>query len=98
MNADPKRKPHRDDRDRACRARLYQEEALDDALKNTFPASDPVTVGPSTQPPAARYEIKGSAPDGARDRGKLLNNSGLARRAGEPSLCHVEEREYRLAY
>ena len=35
MNADPKRKLHKDDYDRAERARRHQEEALDDALKNT---------------------------------------------------------------
>jgi hypothetical protein len=44
MNADPKRKSHYDDLDRARSARRRQEEALDDALKNTFPASDPVSI------------------------------------------------------
>ena len=44
MNADPKSKPHQGDYDRAKRARRYQEEALDDALKNTFPASDPFSI------------------------------------------------------
>ncbi|MGP8101550.1 MAG: hypothetical protein ACLQHL_12470 [Candidatus Cybelea sp.] len=44
MNADPKRKSHYDDLDRAKGARRRQEEALDDALKNTFPASDPVSI------------------------------------------------------
>jgi hypothetical protein len=53
------RKPHQDDRERLRqekiererihqekveRERLRQEEALDEALKNTFPASDPVSV------------------------------------------------------
>jgi hypothetical protein len=42
MIADPKRKPQRDDGDSDKRRR--QEEALDEALKNTFPASDPVSV------------------------------------------------------
>ena len=42
MIADPKRKPHQDDGDSDKRRR--QEEALDEALKNTFPASDPVSV------------------------------------------------------
>ena len=37
MNADPKRKPHQGDHDRANRARRYQEEALDEALKTPFP-------------------------------------------------------------
>ena len=42
MIADPKRKPHQDDGDSDKRKR--QEEALDEALENTFPASDPVSV------------------------------------------------------
>ena len=37
-----KRKPHQDNGDRD--KRRHQEEALDEALKNTFPASDPVSV------------------------------------------------------
>jgi hypothetical protein len=40
MIGDPNRKPHRDDGDGERR----QKEALDEALKNTFPASDPVSV------------------------------------------------------
>jgi hypothetical protein len=55
MNAIPKRNPHRGDHDPANRARRYQEEALDDALKNTFPASDPVSIGQPT-PPAANHD------------------------------------------
>ena len=42
MIADPKRKPHQDNGD--SDKRRHQEEALDEALKNTFPASDPVSV------------------------------------------------------
>ena len=42
MIADPKRKPHQDNGDSDKRRR--QEEALDEALRNTFPASDPVSV------------------------------------------------------
>jgi hypothetical protein len=44
MNADLKHKRGYDDVDRAKRARMHQEEVLDDALKNTFPASDPVSI------------------------------------------------------
>jgi hypothetical protein len=46
MIADPKRKPHQDDGDGDGDGdkRRRQEEALDEALKNTFPASDPVSV------------------------------------------------------
>jgi hypothetical protein len=42
MIGDPKRKPHQDNGDSDKRRR--QEEALDEALENTFPASDPVSV------------------------------------------------------
>ena len=53
MIADPKRKPHQDDGDSDKRRR--QEEALDEALKNTFPASDPVSVEqPTTSGRACR--------------------------------------------
>jgi hypothetical protein len=41
MIADPKRKSHHDDGDSDKRRR---QEALDEALKNTFPASDPVSL------------------------------------------------------
>jgi nicotinate phosphoribosyltransferase len=44
MIADPKRKPHQGDGDGDGDKRRRQEEALDEALKNTFPASDPVSV------------------------------------------------------
>jgi hypothetical protein len=52
MNTDPKRK-----RDRMLteRSRQRQEEALDDALKNTFPASDPVSIE-QPAPPAADHD------------------------------------------
>jgi hypothetical protein len=48
MNADQKRKIHKGDYDRAQRARRRLEEALDEALKNTFPASDPVSIAVPT--------------------------------------------------
>ena len=52
MIADPKR-PHQDDGDSDKRRR--QEEALDEALMNTFPASDPVSVEqPTTSGRACR--------------------------------------------
>ena len=58
MKSRPKlrRKLQRGDRDRADHARrLDQEEALDDALKNTFPASDPVAII-QPAPPAADFD------------------------------------------
>jgi hypothetical protein len=50
MNADRKNKSRPGDDDRAKRARRYQEDALDDALKNTFPASDPFSIEQPTAP------------------------------------------------
>jgi hypothetical protein len=55
MNANPNRKTQKGDYDRAKRARRHQEQALDDALKNTFPASDPVSIEQPT-PPAANHD------------------------------------------
>jgi hypothetical protein len=47
MIAEPRRKPRQDDDDSE---RL--ERALDEALANTFPASDPVSVEQPAPPPA----------------------------------------------
>ncbi len=55
MNANPNRKTQKGDYDRAKCARRHQEQALDDALKNTFPASDPVSIEQPT-PPAANHD------------------------------------------
>ncbi len=44
MSTDAKRRPSQRDRFLAESARQHQEEALDAALKNTFPASDPVSI------------------------------------------------------
>jgi hypothetical protein len=53
MIADPKRKPYQDEGDSDKRRRL--DEALDEALKNTFPASDPVSAEqPTTSGRACR--------------------------------------------
>ena len=43
MIAEVKRKPDRDVSARDKRERTHQENALDEALKDTFPASDPVS-------------------------------------------------------
>jgi hypothetical protein len=47
---DDRKKAHQSDFERAKHARKQQEEALDDALKNTFPASDPVSIKRPTRP------------------------------------------------
>ena len=56
MFAEPKRETHQDDNDRDKRQR--QEKALDEALENTFPASDPVSVEQPTPPAADRARAK----------------------------------------
>jgi hypothetical protein len=50
MDAYPRRKPRQGDRDRVecAHADSRLEEALDEALMNTFLASDPISIGPST--------------------------------------------------
>jgi hypothetical protein len=53
-----KRKPHQDDTGRDKRERRQQENALDEALKDTFPASDPVSVEQPTPPAADRERAK----------------------------------------
>ena len=42
MIAEPQQQPH--GKDRSKREHRRDEKALDEALKNTFPASDPVSV------------------------------------------------------
>jgi hypothetical protein len=44
MIAEPKHEAHRDDTVRGKRERRRNEKALDEALKNTIPASDPLSV------------------------------------------------------
>jgi hypothetical protein len=56
MNANPNRKSHRDEYNRSKRARRHQEDALDDALKNTFPASDPISIEQPASPAADRVQ------------------------------------------
>jgi hypothetical protein len=58
MIAEPKRRPQEDDDERDKRERKHQEKALDDALKNTFPASDPISVEQPTPPAADRDRVK----------------------------------------
>jgi hypothetical protein len=56
--AEPKRKPHQDDSARDKHERRHQENALDEALKDTFPASDPVSFEQPTPPAADRDRAK----------------------------------------
>jgi hypothetical protein len=56
--AEVKRKPNQDDRARDERERRHQENGLDEALKDTFPASDPVSVEQPTPPAADRDRAK----------------------------------------
>ncbi len=52
MIAEPKHEAHRDDTVRGKRERKRHDKALDEALKNTFPASDPVSVEQPVLPAA----------------------------------------------
>ena len=52
------RKPHQDDSARDKRERAHRENALDEALKDTLPASDPVSVEQPTPPAADRDKAK----------------------------------------
>ena len=51
MIARPKHKHHQDENNRGNREYWRREKALDEALKNTFPASDPVSVEQPGLPP-----------------------------------------------
>ena len=52
MIAEPKHEAHRADTVRGKRERRRLEKALDEALQNTFPASDPVSVEQPVLPAA----------------------------------------------
>jgi hypothetical protein len=52
MMAEPKHEIHQDDPVRGRRERRRHEKALDEALKNTFPASDRVSVEQPVLPAA----------------------------------------------
>ena len=55
MITEQKCKPHQGENDRKEHARKqHRERMLDDALKNTFPASDPVSIVLPTPPAADR--------------------------------------------
>ena len=56
--AEAKRKPRQDSRSRLRHERRHQEDALDEALKDTFPASDPVSVEQPTPPASDRDRAK----------------------------------------
>ena len=58
MTAKPKRKHLQDDNERDERERRHQEKVLDEALENTFPASDPISVEQPTPPAADRDRAK----------------------------------------
>ena len=52
MVARPKYKHRKDENDRGDREHRRREKALDEALQNTFPASDPISVEQPTLPAA----------------------------------------------
>jgi hypothetical protein len=59
MTAEPKRNSRRSDSDRSEGERRHLEEALDEALENTFPASDPVSI---EQPTGCVVDHHGAKP------------------------------------
>ena len=64
MIAAPKHKHHQDVNNRGNREYWRREKALDEALKNTFPASDPVSVeqpgppDPDSSPQDTQHKLK----------------------------------------
>ena len=58
MSAESESKPYQDESARDKRERRHQEDALDEALKDTFPASDPVSVVQPTPPASDRGRAK----------------------------------------
>jgi hypothetical protein len=58
MIVESKRNSRRDDADRIESERRHLEDALDDALENTFPASDPVSIEQPTAPAVDRHGAK----------------------------------------
>jgi hypothetical protein len=86
MISEPKYQLHQNDHGRHNRQRIEQEEALDEALKNTFPASDPVSVEQPVAPSADAV-----APNHIEDRqsnsdipgkGRLAVQGGVLRSKG----------------
>jgi len=60
MIAKPKYKHRKDENDRSNREHRRREKALDEALQNTFPASDPVSVEQPMLPAADSDVDRGS--------------------------------------
>ena len=58
MIVELRRKRGQENLARLKRERTHQENALDEALKDTFPASDPVSVEQPTPPAADRDRAK----------------------------------------
>jgi hypothetical protein len=85
MISELKREPHQDDYDRDKHERMHREEALDDALKNTFPASDPVSVVQPAPPASTAKRHKGYA-GGVRPAG-LSKTITLETKALTSRMC-----------
>ena len=58
MTAESKRNSGRDDTGRVAGERRHLEDALDEALENTFPASDPVSIEQPMAPAVDRLSAK----------------------------------------
>ena len=66
--AEVKRKPHHEDSARETRERAHRENALDEALKDTFPASDPVSIEQPAPPPPPTATGKDPRTSGSASR------------------------------
>ncbi len=78
MHPEPTRRPRRDDRDRD--ERQHRELALDDALANTFPASDPVSFQHPAPPADDRDGIAAEAAPMSGPVALLLSSLAARRR------------------
>jgi hypothetical protein len=70
MIAEPQQQPH--DKDRSKRERRRDEKALDEALKNTFPASDPVSV---EQPVSTWKPVQTATVMGSLKKARTMNSN-----------------------
>ena len=68
--------------------RQHQEEVLDDALENTFPASDPVSIV-QPAPPAADFVNKTRSMDEREGFGRWFTNSDLPNGVRFSQISHA---------
>ncbi len=82
--AELKRKPQQDDGARDKRERRQQENALDEVLKDTFPASDPVSMSSRHRPPPT---ATGQRPEGRCGESHRVARNGDAEGSPGAATC-----------